>query len=312
MAVTAVENLTSMSAIVINASVDVAGKLAGPAERLLLSFAAIMLVWTGIRMMIEKNQHDQAIIGDALKLLLQIGIGLAILRNHRELLITLQASVNYLCTEIGANPDTMLTTFYNKFLGDPFAAMSKSIPSIWPSTGSDPSIRPGFLGMLKDIFTNPAAVSTNLFRSIGVALLAFMMIGIGLIAGLIGTMVVVVANSLFGILGALGMICVPFILLPKMDKIFWSWVDGMVYTLACKLTVAGTIAVTGSLQTANTVAYAGKDANGYLVINWEVIIMTLTTAIGMLVLLQATFTVAGILAGTRLSLPPPKLPVPGG
>lgn len=312
MPVTAVENLTSMSAHIINASVEVAGKLAVPSRSLLLSFATIMLVWTGIRMAMEKNQHDQAIIGDALKLLLQIGIGLAILQNHRDLLITLQASVNYLCTLIGANPDTMLTTFYNKFLGDPFEAMSRSIPSIWPSTGSDPNVSPGFFGILKDLFTNPAAVSTNLLRSIGVAILAFMMIGIGVIAGLIGTMVVVVANSLFGIVGALGMICIPFMLLPKLDKIFWSWLDGMVYTLACKLTVAGIIAVTGGLQTVNTTAYAGKDANGYLVINWEVILNTLTLAIGMLVLLQATFTVAGILAGTRLSLQSPKLPVPGG
>lgn len=277
-----------------------AANLIPAADNLLNGLAAIMLVIIGLRMMLEKNQHDQAIIGDALKLLLLLGVAKALLSNHSYLMGLLNQSADYLCRQMGIDPDNIYSSMFKMIFYDPMKAMFDSMPDIWPS-GSPES--DGWWDTIVNGVTKLDIAAQNLI-SWAMTMLVWFVMGWTTMAIAVAALVMITfPEILLSFVASIGVICIPFLIVPKLDKIFWSWLEGLVYAFMCKLTVVGSTSLIAALFTANV---------GEMVIPIGGINMpNLGTMFGVVIniviaysLIKLSYRLAGVLAGARLSLEP--------
>ena len=253
-------------------------------------------------MMMEKKQGDQALIGEALKLFLLLGIAKAMLTNHTYLMDLLEQSVNHLVTEIGLDPHNAITSTCDLFVQKPVEAIESGMPSIFPAGNeSDGSWWSNLTAM--PLLTLGTSVLWNTLMYVAVALLAGVVAWSGVAMGIACVIMTVISNVLLVLIGSLGVICIPFMLLPKFDKIFWSWIDGMTYALALKLTASGCMALVSAFYTANIPSIAVKNGN-YIDIDWGAVLEIFTYGLLGYTLIKMSFTIAGIIAGTRLAISP--------
>lgn len=297
-----VNKLAGMPLLLAESAKSVAEKLKASANHLLLAFTAITLCWIGIEMMMGAKPGDNIYIGEAIKLLLLFGLAKGVLDNHSYLYSVLTESVDHLCKAMGAafNLHDFIPTFFERFVTDPIKSLSESQSHIIPYGKNE---TPGFFAGLKAIFTSPITYVGNVITHFFLVMFTIPFIAVGGIMALLGVFTVMMAETMFGLVAAIGVICVPFLVLPKLNKIFWSWFDGLVYAMALKITVSGIIAMTSSLHTVATKFFV-LSAEGAIEIQWGAVMLYPTVTALMLILLRYAFTIAGMIAGTRLSIDP--------
>lgn len=279
------------------ASTSLAQQLVPAANDLLLLFAAISLAWLGIRIMMEKNLSDQILLGDALKLLMLISMAKAILLNHSYLVDVLQQSIDYLVNRIGAGDSLKL--FTDNFVIKPTKAVYDAI-----GTTPKPEAPDSVIGTILHTVKSFGVDMLNFFGAdLWLMMIAVAVAYLGILAGITTAIIVAISGILFIIVAALGVICVPFLVLPKLDKIFWSWVDGLFYTLAVKLTVAGTVVIVSALNF-TIPSLVTVSADGLKVINYAAVFNIVIYAVLAVTLLRLSYAIAGMIAGARFSLRP--------
>lgn len=279
------------------ASTSLAQQLVPAANDLLLLFAAISLAWLGIRIMMEKNLSDQILLGDALKLLMLISMAKAILLNHSYLVDVLQQSIDYLVNRIGAGDSLKL--FTDNFVIKPTKAVYDAM-----GTTPKPEAPDSVIGTILHTMKSFGVDMLNFFGAdLWLMMIAVAVAYLGILAGITTAIIVAISGILFIIVAALGVICVPFLVLPKLDKIFWSWVDGLFYTLAVKLTVAGTVVIVSALNF-TIPSLVTVSADGLKVINYAAVFNIVIYAVLAVTLLRLSYAIAGMIAGARFSLRP--------
>lgn len=291
--------IAGLPEVMIGAAKAISTSLIPLADSLLLAFATIMIVWLGIRMMIEKNQNEQIIIGEALKLLLLLGLARAILVNHAFLLDLLQQSANFISTTIGVNPNSVLSSMFNLLVVKPFQALWNGMPNILPYSSEDSLL----MKAITLIGLNVAGLTWNLILYLVVVALGLFVGWLGLAIGFSVVLSITLAEILYVLLACVGVICIPFLLVPKLDKIFWSWVDGMLYAISIKLVIAGCVKLISAFYTANIPAIASK-VHGIIVIDLFAIFQIIMYATVALALTKISYSIAGVLAGARLAIKP--------
>ena len=290
------DTLLSLPTEMLNAANAVGGNLIPAANNLLLAFAAIALSWLGIRIMMEKNLSDQILIGDALKLFLLLGMAKAILINHAFLLDLLQRSVDYLSAQIGVTNG--LQTFTDNFVVKPIRAVYDAMGR----APLEPDIPDSVISRIVATAKTTLKTVLNFFTTDLVLIaMAVFFTYLGVIAGITAAIIVALAEVLFAIVASIGVICVPFLVLPKLDKVFWSWIDGLFYALAVKLTVAGTVAIIAQLQLANIPSLV-TTVDGIKMMNYAAAFHIVLYAVLAIALLKIAFQIAGMIAGARFSL----------
>jgi len=212
------------------------------------------------------------------------------------------SSVDYLSSTMGVGNTLhdMVADSMRRFFLEPGRQLKDLDDAVFALGDKDP---PGFWQSISNLISSPLVIIGNVIQYIGIFAMTVVFIALAMMATLLGIFIVIIADSLFGVIVTLGVICVPFFVLPKLEKIFWSWFDGLVYALALKMTVSGILALTAAMHT-TSVAYFSVDSDGFIDIQWTGVLLLPMMAAVMLILLRYSFTIAGIIAGTRLSIDP--------
>ncbi|MCG7871012.1 MAG: type IV secretion system protein [Candidatus Thiodiazotropha lotti] len=255
-------------------------------ENLAFGFATIILTWIGIRIMMERDAQDQTLMGDVLKLFLTLGIVLGILQNYSELFRLLNDSANYICIQLGApggDPTDVIAQAWNIFVKLP----SEMVEDI---ANSDPD---GIWGWVKERLDVPTAAS------IYAGILGLF----GTLAAAAAVTYVAFAVTLFAMIAIMGPICLPFLMLPKLDKIFWSWLDAMLYALVVKIFIFAVLAVMGKVFPTSLPSLIRHTPDGD-VFDLKVLGAAVAALFFALAVIRSSFTVAGLVIGVRLNLKP--------
>lgn len=268
-------------------------KLAPAVKNLLLSFATIALVIIGVRMMLEKNQGDNVLFADALKLMLLLGLGLALLDNHASIYSVLLESADYLSGLIGMPLDSPVVSAFKIFWKPVSEAWNNFEWSSMVMHGVAESVSNanGLFEKAKAIFSAPLTIASNILGVVVGVVVIFLLAVANAIVAVAATVVLVFVDVVFALVLTMGIITIPFIVLPKLDKVFWSWVDSAVYMVTLKLLIAGVLGILVS----NGVDLSGQSS--WSAVEQFVVMLIISTI--SLTLIKMCFNIASLFTGTR-------------
>ena len=289
------------SAVINLALNDLLPNMIAIGRNLTLTFAAILLAIVGIRMMIERNNSDQILFGEALKVFLLLGLALGILENYTFLRDLLVESVDYIIHQLGAG-ENIIDTLTKHFYDAPLATLDALDANRNTSPTHQDSV--GLWDMLGVMWDRAVVEIGNMVSHVFLALIGGVFLAMSLMAGVYVLVYIAMATVLLGVVLVAGPICIPFLLVPKLDKIMWSWLDGVLYALVLKLVIAICVLLAGKMFPAAIPAVVQVDDMGAISVDY----VALASVGGMifltLALVRSAFQVAGIIAGTRLAINP--------
>src|ERR1700732_2972206 len=163
---------------------------------LFISFATILIVWQGIRMMLTQDSPGDPMFGFA-KLLLFISLGDALIEFYQSPDPGLGVSFSHLLTD--QTPE-----FANLLDAPSLELVFDHLDQLWQQF-----VQPDAWAILANLLYWLLLIVVTLAKVISLAIVAF-----GLIASAVCALV--------------GPIFVPFFIVPKLDWLFWSWVKGVI------------------------------------------------------------------------------------
>ncbi|MBU0499517.1 MAG: type IV secretion system protein [Gammaproteobacteria bacterium] len=173
---------------------------------------AFAIVWMGIKIALDRSPEGmEGIIADLLKLILAWGFGKAIISEYSTWSSALLESVAAILKAIGIDETNIIGVISYQYLGP--------AGDIWQAAlQADFSI---------------SAIHHWIAMFFASAVFAI----IGFFSGIMAAILLIVGMGLMGVVLAMAPLAAPFVLIPHLRKVFWHWLDSIVYVSILKIVI---------------------------------------------------------------------------